>query len=113
MSSETITDRRSLDNSLGYAPNTIKSDKPAIKFYDTYRCSREMTPLDEMRYIDIESDNLESVIMDLALFASSTPILLKCVNDFDGDIYFASPPIKGDNQDHDQLLHFQSTSKRH
>ncbi len=28
MSNSTITDRRSLGNSLGYAPNTIKNDKP-------------------------------------------------------------------------------------
>jgi hypothetical protein len=104
MCTSTITDRRSLGNSLGYAPNTIKSDKPAIKFYDTYRRSRGMTPLDKMRYIEIESDNLESAIMDLSLFASSTPLPLNYVIDFDGDIYFAPPPIRGDNQDHNLLL---------
>jgi hypothetical protein len=46
-------------------------------------------------WIEIESDNIESAILNLALFASSTPLPLNYVNDFDGDIYFAPTSDQG------------------
>ena len=85
--------RHARGNSLGHAPNTIKGDGAAIKFYEAYRRIRNKSTLEDMLFIEIESDNLESEIISICAFASSTPIPRYYVNDFE------PPPRRPDQED--------------
>lgn len=60
---------------LGRSSSTVNGDESAKKFYDTYRAVRGRdTSFDDMLPEEIECDNLENEIVELALFCSSTPI---------------------------------------
>lgn len=62
-----------MNRPFGLAPNIIKGDKAPIKFHETYRRIHHKSTLENLVFIEIERDNLESQIMAIASFASSTP----------------------------------------
>ena len=66
--------RQRRGNPLGRASTTITGDGSSIKFFDTYRKRHGKGAFSDMAYIEIEEDNLEYVITELAQFACSTPI---------------------------------------
>jgi hypothetical protein len=45
-----------------------------MKLYKVYRKRKGKLPFEQMRYIEIEADNLENEILGYAIWCSSTPI---------------------------------------
>jgi hypothetical protein len=60
---------------LGQAASTAGGDEAALRLYDAYRARRpNKVPFRQMRYVEIEHDNLESEILNFCLWCSSTAI---------------------------------------
>ena len=60
---------------LGRAPSTVKGDSVSVRFYNAYRAVRGRTlDFDNMVYAEIENENLESEIQELADYCSSNVI---------------------------------------
>ena len=60
---------------LGQAASTAGGDEAALRLYDAYRARRpNKVPFREMRYVEIEHDNLESELLNFCLWCSSTAI---------------------------------------
>lgn len=59
---------------LGEAAATAASGDSAMKLYEVYRERKGKLPFDRMRFVEIESDNLENEILNYSIWCSSTPI---------------------------------------
>ena len=59
---------------LGQASSTAAADDSAMKLYNIFRVRRGRFPFNDMRFVEIESDNLEYEIKSYATFCATTPI---------------------------------------
>ena len=83
MQSSSPVPRHSTGQDLGRAPNTIRGDTAPLKWLDTYRRIHHKCPFNDMKFIEIEGDNLEMEIIGMASFASTTALPRYYVNDFE------------------------------
>ena len=77
------------ERELGQAESTAAGNDAAIKLYDAYRKKKNRSKFNEMRFIEIEEDNLEGEFFFFTRWLSSTPIPFH----FDEkNIYYHTPP---------------------
>jgi len=62
------------ERQLGQATSTAGADESALRLYQIYRQRKGKTPFGEMRFVEIEADNLENEVFNYAIWCSSTPI---------------------------------------
>lgn len=83
MQSSTQVSRQSTGCDLGRAPNTIRGDRAPIKWVETYRRIHGKCSFNDMKYIEIENDNLEDMIIGMVSYASTTAIPRYYVDNFE------------------------------
>ena len=92
--------RTNTHKDLGRAPSTVKGDSVSVRFYNAYRAVRGRTlDFDNMVYAEIENENLESEIQELADYCSSNVIPARFTGTF-----LPPQPEAGDIEDQDQQV---------
>ena len=92
--------RTNTHKDLGRASSTVKGDSVSVRFYNAYRAVRGRTlDFDNMVYAEIENENLESEIQELADYCSSNVIPARFTGTF-----LPPQPEAGDVEDQDQQV---------